>query len=102
MLHPVLGSKLNEVKNILKQNNVLKAYAFGSVCTDKFNDESDIDLLVNFDPKLDPLSRGEKYWIIEESLQQLLNRSIDIVSEASLTNPYFIKVLNKTKTVIYE
>jgi predicted nucleotidyltransferase len=36
------------------------------------------------------------------ALQKLMNREIDLVSENTLKNPYFSKVLDKTKTSIYE
>lgn len=102
MLHPIFEEKLPEVKRLLKEHHVKRAYAFGSVCTDKFNDQSDIDLLIAFEDGLDPLVYGANYWKILEQLQDLFNREIDLVTEPSLRNPYFIKVMNKTKTPLYE
>jgi uncharacterized protein len=102
MIHHVLKDKLPAVTQLLKEHNVKRAYAFGSVCTDKFNSESDIDLLIAFEDGLDPLVYGESYWIILFALQDMFKREIDLVTEPSLKNPYFIKVMNQTKTPIYE
>ena len=41
----------NHIKNIVslcKRNKVNRLFVFGSVLTDRFNDESDIDLVVDF------------------------------------------------------
>jgi uncharacterized protein len=43
-----------DIKKVCKQNRVRSLYVFGSVLPDKFNDKSDIDLLVDIDSK-DPL-----------------------------------------------
>ncbi len=101
-MHEVLKSKLPEVKALLKKYNVKRAYAFGSVCTPMFTDSSDVDFLIAFEEGLDPLTMGENWWSIYYSLQDLIGREVDLVTENSLTNPYFIKVLDKTKTTIYE
>jgi len=102
MIQPVLYNKLPEVIGLFKENKVERVYAFGSVCTEKFNDNSDIDFLISFEKGIDPIEYGENYFKLLYSLQKLLQRDVDIVAEETLVNPYFIKVLNKTKTVIYE
>jgi hypothetical protein len=62
MLHPLFSSKLPQVTGLLKEHKVSRAYAFGSVCTEAFNDKSDIDLLISFEEGLDPVEYGEHYW----------------------------------------
>lgn len=101
MIHPFLKEKFPEIKKILKQCHVTSAHAFGSVCTDKFNIQSDVDLLISFDENLEPLQRGELWWDLYYSLKDFLKREIDIVTVKSLHNPYFIKELNETKQFIY-
>lgn len=102
MLNKLLSTRIAEITSILRENKVKSAYAFGSICTDKFNDESDVDLLINFEDNLDPITYGQNYFKIVESAERILNRKVDLVTERSLKNPYFIKVMNKTKTLIYE
>ncbi|WP_266364265.1 nucleotidyltransferase family protein [Tellurirhabdus rosea] len=102
MLQPVLNEKLEGVKQILKQNRVKKAYAFGSVCTENFGENSDIDILIAFEDGLDYGTYGDSYFNILWAMEELLQRPVDLVTEGSLHNPYFIKVLNQTKTPIYE
>lgn len=49
-MNKILTDKLNLLTEICKTYHVDKIYAFGSVCTDRFNDNSDIDFLVYFEP----------------------------------------------------
>lgn len=94
--------KLDELTRLLKMHKVKRAYAFGSVCTPRFNDKSDIDLLIAFEDGIDPIEYGDLYWSLDEKLRALFGRTVDLITERQLRNPYFIKVLNKTKTPIYE
>lgn len=102
MINAVLANELPVVTQILRENGVKRAYAFGSVCTEQFNEASDIDLLIAFDETLDPLQYGDNYFIIAHALESVLKRSVDLVTERSLKNPYFIAMLEQTKTAIYE
>lgn len=97
-----LIEKLPELKRMLKFHKVKRAYAFGSVCTDEFNKESDVDLLIAFEDGIDPIEYGDLYWSLDEKLPVLLHHPVDIITEKQLRNPYFIKVMNRTKTLLYE
>ncbi|WP_052731290.1 nucleotidyltransferase family protein [Spirosoma radiotolerans] len=102
MINATLANKLPVVTQILRANGVKRAYAFGSVCTEQFNDASDIDLLIAFDDTLDPIQYGDNYFTIAHALETVLKRPVDLVTERSLKNPYFIAMLERTKTAIYE
>ena len=101
MVAQVLLDKLPEVIQVLKTHRVIKAYAFGSVCTDQFNSKSDIDLLIDFEEGLDPLEQGEHWWNLLYNFEDILGRKIDLISEKSLRNPYFIEELLEKRQLIY-
>jgi predicted nucleotidyltransferase len=102
MLQPVLQNKLPELKKIFRDHKVKKAYAFGSVCTNRFNEKSDLDFLISFEEGLDPLEEGENHLRLFDRIETLFNRPVDLIVEKSVKNPYFIKVMNKTRTSIYD
>ena len=91
MLHQSFQPHLPQVIALLEKHKIKQAYVFGSVVTDRFNEESDIDFLVKFEEGLDPLERGSLWWDLYYELKDLLNREVDILTERSLKNPYFIK-----------
>ena len=101
MLNSIIKNNLSEIKNLLNQYKVKRAYAFGSVCTDKFNEQSDIDLLIAFQDGMDPIERGENWWTLLYALQDLFKREVDLVAEDTLRNPYFIKTVNERKQLIH-
>jgi predicted nucleotidyltransferase len=102
MLHPSFQSYLPQLKQVFNKYKVRNAYVFGSVLTDRFNQNSDIDFVVNFIDYSDPLEVGESIWDLEEEIEKITARKIDLLTERSLKNPYFIQELNNTKQLVYE
>ena len=101
----------NEKENILEKyhksitalcvsHKVKTLHAIGSVLTDKFRSDSDIDLVVDFHP-LDVLEYGDNYYELKFSLENILKREIDLLEQKALKNPYFLKEINQTKRLIY-
>ncbi|WP_396166677.1 nucleotidyltransferase family protein [Flavobacterium sp.] len=101
MLNSKIKKQLPMVIELLKKHKIKSAFVFGSVLTDAFNDASDIDFLVNLEDGIDPVEAGGHLWDLEYELQDLFDRKIDLLTERSLKNPYFIAELNKTKFSIY-
>lgn len=89
-----------EITNLCKTYKVKTLYAFGSVLTEKFNAESDVDLIVDFQP-LDVLDYGDNYYNLKFSLEDIFKRSVDLLEEKAINNPFFLKSLNKNKKLIY-
>ena len=102
MLHTIVSNNIAEIKRLFNQYKVKRAYAFGSVCTDRFNEKSDIDLLIAFQDGLNPIEYGDNYFSLVDALEKLFQRHVDLITEPTLRNPYFIQSLTKTKTPIYE
>lgn len=100
-MHQIIQTNITEIKQIFKEHNVSEAFVFGSVCTENFNENSDIDFIIKFKQRFFD-DYVDNFFSLEEKLQILLNRNVDILTEDNLKNPYFIKVVNKTKTPIYE
>ena len=101
MIHQSIQPYLPMVIELFEKHKITTAYMFGSVITDSFNDQSDVDFLVNIQEGLDPVDAGEHLWDLTFQLEDLLHRKVDLLTERSLKNPYFIKELNETKLAIY-
>ena len=87
---------------LCKKHKVSKLFAFGSILTDKFNDESDVDLLVDFDrTQIDLLDYADNFFGFQFALEKLFNRKVDITEDSAVKNPYFRQELDETKTLIY-
>lgn len=95
-----LENHISDISKLCKNHKVKALYAFGSVLTERFNDKSDIDLVVDFQP-LDVLDYADNYFELKFSLEEVLKRPIDLLEEKAIKNPYFRKNLNKHRRLIY-
>ena len=82
-------------------HRVGQLYLFGSALTDQFNDSSDIDFLVRFNP-IELLEYFDNYMDFKEQLEALLGRSVDLVEDQAVKNPIFRRVIDREKQLIYE
>jgi len=97
-----INTYLPLIISLFEQHKIKDAYLFGSAITDKFDDKkSDVDFLINFVDGIDPVEKGELLWNLRFSLEDHLKRPIDLITETSLKNPYFIEEVNETKMKIY-
>ena len=91
---------LAEISRLCKAHNVKSLYAFGSVLTDHFNTESDIDLIVDFS-SIPVEDYADNYFDFKFSLQDVLKRPIDLLEEKAIKNPYFKQSVNQQRQLIY-
>jgi len=99
-MNPIVNEYIPHIRQILLKNRVDRAFLFGSACRNDFNDKSDIDLLIKFQEDVEPEERGDLWWNIYFSLENVLNRQIDLLTENSLKNPYLISEIEKSRIAI--
>ena len=100
----VIELNLEKIYELCRKYKVKTLSVFGSILTDRFNDESDVDLLVTFiphDPDNLEFDYVTNYIDLVESLESLFGRKVDLVVESGLRNKYFIANINRTKQLIY-
>ena len=95
-----LDNYTDQINFLCKKHRVKFLFAFGSVLTDNFSVKSDIDLLVDLDI-IDPLDYADKYFKLKFSLENLLNRPIDLLENRALKNPFLIEKIDSSKKLIY-
>jgi len=96
-----IENHIKTITELCKAHNVKSLYAFGSVLNDKFNSESDVDLVVDFQP-IDVLEYGDNYYDLKFSLEKIFQRKVDLLEQKALKNPYFLTALNQNKKLIYQ
>ena len=92
---------LDKIYELCRKYKVKTLSVFGSILTDRFNEESDVDFSATFYPEEDPLLSGENFINLYIGLQELMGRKIDLVSEDYIRNKYFKEELEETKQLIY-
>jgi predicted nucleotidyltransferase len=99
-MHSIITDNIHQIQRICNQQHIQSLFAFGSVCSDRFNDTSDIDLLVSFKP-LDYGDYADNYFQTADLFEKTFQRPVDLVTDKSLKNPYFINSVNQTKILLY-
>lgn len=95
---------ISKIVELCQKYRVKTLAVFGSILTDRFNENSDVDFLVdfeNFDPDSMEFDYVRNYWDLQDSLEQLFGRNVDLVEEKGLRNKYFIENINRTKQILY-
>lgn len=73
----------------------------GSAATGEFDPEtSDLDFLVEFVDK-PPGGMAHAYFGLLDSLSELFDRRVDLVSTRAISNPYFLKSVNESRRPVY-
>lgn len=90
----------SDIQNLCAALQIKKLHAFGSVTTNRFGPESDVDFLVDLG-ELEPGQYADRYFELAEKLEGMLGRKVDLVTERSLENPYFIQSIEQTKQLLY-
>jgi predicted nucleotidyltransferase len=97
----IIDKNIDSLISFCKQHKVKELYLFGSILTTKFNKDSDIDMLVQFD-NVDILEYADNYFNFKEKLEKLLDREIDLLENQAIRNPIFRKILDRDKKIVYD
>ena len=100
-MNRIIEERLNEIQKLCKNHGVKSLYIFGSANTSAFDKNSDIDLLISFNNNLTIEEYTENYFTLQYKLRELLKREIDLVTQNSLSNPYFIQSIDQNKQLLY-
>lgn len=95
---------IDKITELCKKYRVKTLSVFGSILTDRFNDDSDVDLLVNFesyDRDSIEFDYFRNYWDLQNSLEHIFKRKVDLIEDGDHLNPYFRYCINKKKQIIY-
>ena len=92
----IRDSKLSE---FCRKWKVKELSLFGSILRDDFSPDSDIDVLVVFQPD-DPWSLWD-LMDMKEQLEVLFGRSVDLVEKEALRNPWRKRQILSTYEVVY-
>jgi predicted nucleotidyltransferase len=91
---------IDQINKLCNSNKVKTLFAFGSVTTENFRPDSDIDLVVDIF-EMDPLSYSDNYFSLKTQLENLFHRHIDLLEQKAIKNPFLKQQIDQTKVLIY-
>lgn len=96
----LINKHKNELEKACSTFKVNELYAFGSVLTDKFNPDSDVDFIVSILSN-DPIEYAENYFDLKFELERIFNRKVDLLEQKAIRNKTFENLVNKQKMLVY-
>jgi uncharacterized protein len=89
-----------EVKALCRQYKVKRLSAFGSLVKGGFRDDSDIDLIVDFEPLSDSEYK-RNYFNLQFDLEDKFGRPVDLIESSQIKSPYFKQNVEAYQKLIY-
>jgi predicted nucleotidyltransferase len=97
----IIERNRSELTALCRKHHVKSLEIFGSATEEKFDlARSDFDFLLEFLPA----AAGRPfygYFDLKEDLEKLFGRKVDLVMPSAIRNPYFLKAVNRQRTVLY-
>lgn len=99
MLNARLALAPGVLARFARRWKVTELAIFGSAARADFRDDSDVDVLVSFEP--------DAQWSLfdlatmQQELAEVFERPVDLVEEAALRNPFRRRAILRTKQTLY-
>ena len=94
MIQPGVRIDRGKLAEFCRRNQIRKLSFFGSVLRDDFGPDSDIDVLVEFEPDA---RVGLQFFTIEQELSRLLGRTVDLNTMGFISKYFRDKVLQEAE-----
>lgn len=91
---------LQQIFTLCRQYKVNKLFVFGSILSTSFNQDSDVDLLVDFkDVAIEDYA--DNYFNLKDALTNLFKRDVDLLEDKGIRNSSLRANIDRTKQLIY-
>jgi hypothetical protein len=96
----IIESNMNKIRDLCAKHRVSKLFVFGSVLTNKFSKNSDIDFVVAFND-INLYDYADNYFDFKNSLEKLFQRPVDLLEDNAIKNPFLRKSIDASKQILY-
>src|SRR3954469_12766393 len=87
-----------KVADFCRRHRIAKLWFFGSVLRPDFRSDSDVDVLIEFEPGEAP---GLAFGDLRDELAQMLDRPVDLLTTGALRNPFRRSEILRTRRLAY-
>ncbi len=93
-MNPAIHIPKNKIQDFCRQNHIMKLSVFGSALGEEFSSDSDLDILVEFEPGHVP---GFAFFKIEDELSELIGRKVALNTPNFLSKYFRDEVLRQAE-----
>ena len=96
----LIDDNLQTIYALCQKHKVSRLFVFGSVLTERFNSQSDVDLLVDF-KKEEIDDYFSNFFDLKYDLEKLFGKEVDLVESQTVRNLYLRQSIDQSKVLIY-
>ena len=96
----LIENNIQKIITLCKKHKVGKLFVFGSILTNRFNEKSDVDMVVDFD-KVNLEDYADNYFDFKYSLEDLFGREVDLLEDKAIRNPILRRNIDNSKLLVY-
>ncbi|MCF8234464.1 MAG: nucleotidyltransferase domain-containing protein [Bacteroidales bacterium] len=97
----IVDQNIDRIRKLCEQHYVSHLSVFGSILTDKFDKNSDIDFLVDFS-NMDLKNYADNYFSLKQAFEKIFGRQVDLLENKAIKNPYLRQSINSSRRLLYE
>lgn len=98
----MIEMNMDKIVALCKKYKVAKLWVFGSILTPRFNDESDVDFIVDFDEKqIELLDYADNFFDFIHEIEDVVGRKVDMVVNKSIKNRFFRAEVDETRKLLW-
>ena len=96
LIHHGIAIPSQQVREFCRRHHIRRLALFGSILRDDFGPDSDIDVLVEFEPEHTP---GFFFFALQDDLTAMFGRKVDLNTPGFLSDALRARVLAESETV---
>jgi predicted nucleotidyltransferase len=97
----LIEANRQQIADLCCRHGVKRLELFGSAARGDFDPaKSDLDFFVEF-VSYDTPTIADQWFGLQEDLEKLLGRHVDLTSLRTAKNPYFLEIANRNKVTLY-
>ena len=97
----ILQERRHSLAALCRRHRVARLDVFGSAVRGAFEPAtSDLDFLATFEP-MPPAEHADAYFGLLQDLEALFGRTVDLIEEAAIKNPYFRRSVDASQVPLY-
>lgn len=96
-MHPLIADHLDAIREF----GVARLDVFGLVMTGRFDEESDVDFIVEYPEGYNLGPWAGRHLDLQERLESLLGRRVDLVMATAIRKPRFLRAIQEQRQLLY-
>ena len=96
----LIENNIQKIIALCKKRKVGKLFVFGSILTNRLNEQSNMGMVVDFD-KVNLEDYADNYFDFKYALENLFDREVGLLEDKAIRNPILRRNIDNSKLLVY-